>query len=81
MATIPAFGQMTIFDIPKEQNKRRPCEYSFQRYIGQRVRLYSSIEGIVRGTIVEVKSYYTIIKSNCKLYAGTPTNTAPDTEE
>lgn len=80
MATIPEFGQLTIFDIPEDAHKRRPCEYDFKRFVGQRVRLYlyGTVKGFVRGTIVEIEKYYTIIKANGKLYAGTPTNTAPD---
>lgn len=78
--TNPAFGQLTIFDIPEDAHKRKPCEYSFKRYVGQRVRL-NITEGIVSGTIVEIEKYYTIVKANGRLLVGTPTNTSPEKED
>lgn len=64
-------GQLTIFDTG---HKTRPCEYSFQRYIGQKVEFsgYSSHKGEV-GEIVDIFPYYTYIKmSNGEVLIGTP---------
>ena len=61
-------GQYTLFgNAPKL--KRRPCEYSFQRYIGQVVRDH-------RGThvIAEIEDYYTIYTDNT---VGTPHDMSP----
>lgn len=71
----PAFGQTTIFDIPADPNKRRPCEYSFKRYIGQRVRTASGKHGKIAG----IENYYThILSDEGELLVGTPTTTAPE---
>ena len=50
-------GQLTIFDTP-EEGRRRPCDYSFRRYIGQKVRRWRTGE-ILR--ITEIKPYYTYL--------------------
>lgn len=78
--TIPATGQFSIFDVtPDEQQKKKPCEYSFKRYIGQPVVLPSvyfpnSREyGCVHGTIHRIEPYYTIVKADGCYYVGTPT--------
>ena len=68
-------GQMNIFDQPKEN--RKPCEYMFYRYIGQKVLLRSGVEGIVVG----IDSYYTTVKTAGGLRVGTPTTTAPVDKE
>ena len=49
-------GQMSLFDLPKENPK--PCDYSFQRSIGQKVRRWRT--GEIR-TITEIKPYYTYL--------------------
>lgn len=68
-------GQLTVYDLGK---KKRPCEYSFQRYIGQRVRLHCT-EGTIEGVIEKIEPYYTYIKAEDKelYYAGTPYNVSP----
>ena len=55
--------------------KRKPCEYSFQRYIGQTVR--DSWHGRI-GKIVDIDHYYTDVEClDGEIYAWTPTNTVP----
>ena len=78
-------GQYTIFDIREEGKPRRPCEYSFERYIGQRVRLpdaYDRKTGqitCVHGKIVEIEKYYTTVRAtDGQMYVGTPTTMARD---
>lgn len=71
-------GQLTIWDAKKPT---RPCDYRFQRYIGQKVELMIGAYGhghkILKGTITGIKPYYTDVKVGSKTYAGTPYNTAP----
>lgn len=62
-------GQYSIFDI---NEKKRPCEYSWQRYIGQKVIVCG-----VLGVIKDIEAYYTIVEANDRLYAGTPTTCYP----
>ena len=65
-------GQYSIFDINPE---KRPCEYSFRRYIGQKVVFteYSSRHKGEVGEIVEIFPYYTHIKmSDGQILVGTP---------
>lgn len=64
-------GQYSLFDV--HSGKRKPYEYSFQRYIGQEVRLVNGVEGV----IVEMEKYYTTVEADGRLYAGTPTTMAP----
>ena len=47
-------GQVSMFDLPKE--KPRPCDYSFQQYIGQEVKRWRTGE-ILKITSIEL--YYT----------------------
>lgn len=49
-------GQLTMFDTPED--RKRPCDYSFRRYIGQKVRRWRTGE-ILR--ITEIKPYYTYL--------------------
>lgn len=72
-------GQLSIFDIHNE--KKRPCDYSFQRYIGQEVELGCG----VTGKITEIEPYYTIILARdidgvMREFAGTPTTCWPKRE-
>ena len=69
-------GQMSIFDLGAEEpeRKRKPCEYSFKRYIGQRVQLDNGMYG----KISTIEEYYTVIESdNGRYLIGTPTTMAP----
>ena len=68
-------GQLTIYDLGK---KKRPCDYSFQRYIGQNVFIHTS-KGPIKGRIDKIEPYYTYIKAEDKelYYAGTPYNVSP----
>ena len=68
------FGQLTVFDIHDPIGKRKPCEYSFQRYEGQRVKFWLSGEV---GKIVQIEPYYTIVDTGKCLMAGTPTTICP----
>ena len=64
-------GQYSIFD-NAPRVKRKPCEYAFQRYIGQVVRDH-------RGThvIKEIEPFYTIYTDNT---CGTPHDMSPEDE-
>lgn len=68
-------GQMNIFDM---NGSGRPCEYSFHRYIGQKVHVMEMI-----GTITEIGPYYTFVhdEANHRILAGTPTTCWPVEEE
>lgn len=65
-------GQYTVWDIPSAE--RKPSEYSFPRYMGQKVRFWR--DGIV-GTIICIEPYYTQVKTKYGILAGTPTTIAP----
>lgn len=49
-------GQLTMFDTP--EGRRRPCDYSFRRYIGQKVKRWRTGK-ICR--ITGIKPYYTYL--------------------
>lgn len=70
-------GQYTIWDI-HDGPKRKPCEYSFPRYIGQKVVFWR--DGL-QGVITEIGPYYTTVKVGREEYAGTPTTIAPVKED
>lgn len=76
MVTKELEGQISIYDLMAgKSTKRKPCEYSFQRYIGQTVR--DSWHGRI-GKIVDIDHYYTDVKClDGEIYAWTPTNTVP----
>ena len=58
-------GQLSMFDMP-EAERKRPCDYSFRRYIGQEVRRWRTGE-ILR--ITQIKPYYTYLDDGS---VGTP---------
>ena len=65
-------GQLTIYDIPKD--KPKPCDYKFQRYIGQKVKFvgkYSRNRDLT-GHIVEIFPYYTYVQTVKDVLVGTP---------
>ena len=66
------YGQLTVWDILSDEKK--PCDYRFQRYIGQKVRFWR--DDIV-GTITGIEPYYTQVKTKYGILAGTPTTIAP----
>lgn len=66
-------GQYTIFDIHQRESKRKPCEYSFERYIGQKVFCRGQV-----CEIIEIEKYYTILSGDM---VGTPTTIYPVNEE
>ena len=69
-------GQMTIFDVPRKNI--RPCEYSFQRYIGQVVRTKNG----QTGKVTKISAYYTDIETEKgDVYIGTPTTITPIEQE
>lgn len=75
MKNKPLPGQISIWDIHGENAKRKPCDYSFQRYIGQTVRC--NLTGRIR-VIVSIDMYYTDVECiDGEIYAWTPTNTVP----
>ena len=63
-------GQMSVFDL---LNEGRPCEYSWQREIGQMVEFD---DGRI-GTITRIEPYYTEVLTKNGLMVGTPTTMAP----
>lgn len=69
-------GQMNIFDTGKAI---RPCDYSFKRYIGQRVKFKTYGHRISQiGRITAIDKYYTFVKlENGKTIIGTPTTIIP----
>jgi len=72
-------GQYSIYDMP-HNGEKKPYGYSFQRYIGQRVKMKNHgdpEEYAVYGKIVEIGPYYTIITDGKRLYAGTRYNLSP----
>ena len=52
-------GQYSIFDIKELNQKLKPCEYDFNRYIGQRVAT-----GTHTGVITRIAPYYTYIRTD-----------------
>ncbi len=66
--------QATIYDLNFNNPNKRPCDYSFQRYIGQKVKI-SVTEGVLEGKITEIEPYYTTVLIKGREYAGTPYNT------
>lgn len=60
-------GQLTIYDLPKD--KLRPCDYKFQRYIGQPVGFWRTGKC---GVIVEIQKYYTMVLTDEGVLVGTP---------
>lgn len=75
--------QLTLFDINPglaDGTRNRPCDYRFQRSIGQRVRMmfgpYADHD-IRVGTIKKIEPYFTTVVINGKEYAGTPYSLSP----
>ena len=70
-------GQMSIFDIGRPDGSRKPCDYSFQRYIGQKVvgwHGYNNRASTPALTITKIEPYYTIaVDKKGREYALTPT--------
>ena len=61
-------GQYSLFD-NTPLLKRKPCEYSFHRYIGQKVSSFGKTH-----TIVGIDTYYTFFEDRT---GGTPHDTLP----
>lgn len=61
-------GQYSLFD-NAPLLKRKPCEYSFHRYIGQKVSSFGKTH-----TIVDIDAYYTFFEDRT---GGTPHDTFP----
>lgn len=67
-------GQMSIFDIMPKDEDPKPCEYSFQRYVGQRVQLSNG----EYGKIMTIEDYYTTVEGdNGRYMIGTPSTMYP----
>ena len=66
-------GQISIFDFRRTNEKLKPCEYGFVRYIGQKVWLNGEIK-----TIAEIEPYYKITADGL---VGTPSTIYPVKEE
>lgn len=71
-------GQLSLFDIPQEKEKRKPCEYGFKRYLGQKVHISIS-DGDFIGEVIKIEPYYTLIKIKGypHILVGTPTTFGP----
>ena len=65
--------QLNLFDY---QGKQRPCDYGWNRYIGQRVKILETT-----GIIVDFGPYYTHIKTADGFLVGTPTTCSPIKEK
>lgn len=64
-------GQYSLFDYCVDPENFKPCEYSFKRYIGQKVGGdFSPTKKM--GTIVKIEQYYTIIDVGDRFMVGTP---------
>ena len=63
-------GQLSVFDL---LNEGQPCDYSWQREIGQMVEFD---DGRI-GTITKIEPYYTEVLTKDGLLVGTPTTMAP----
>lgn len=61
--------QLNLFDY---MGKQRPCDYNFNRYIGQRVHVMEDV-----GVIVGIEPYYTHVDNGHCIIAGTPTTCWP----
>jgi hypothetical protein len=70
-------GQYSLFDYCNDPKDLKPCEYSFKRYIGQKV--YGDFTASRKeGIIVKIEQYYTIIDvGGGRLMAGSPHNIWP----
>jgi len=71
-------GQLSLFDIQTGNEKRKPYEYDFFRYIGQKVELWR--EGKV-GIITKIEPYYTDVLVDDEEFIGTPTTICPVNKE
>lgn len=69
----PIDGQMSIFDCRHTNEKLKPCDYRFVRYIGQKVWLLGEVKNIAK-----IEPYYTIMTDRT---VGTPTTIYPVKEE
>lgn len=65
-------GQLSVFDILAEKAEKKPCEYRFQRSIGQLVMVNG-----MEGKIVKIEPYYTEIMTDEGMVVGTPSTTVP----
>ena len=72
-------GQMSIFDFIDRPAKRRPCDYRFHRYLGQKVYLRGR-EGVFR--VRAIFQYYThVVDGHGEPWIGTPYDIWPVNEK
>ena len=62
---MPAYPVVERNNMPK----KRPCEYSFKRYIGQKI----IVQNGEIGKIVKIEPYYTFVETKKCIWAMTPT--------
>lgn len=77
-------GQMNVYDLhwKYEGRKKKPCEYSFMRYIGQSVQFYNCTrDEHWTGHIIEIFPYYTYVHTVKGVLVGTPSTIKPLIEE
>ena len=73
-------GQMNLWDcmsVNKPDEKRKPYEYSFNRYVGQKVWVFDDRGNRKEGTVTKVEHYYTIVDCFGETFSCTTLNIAP----
>lgn len=70
-------GQLSLYDYLTDQENLRPCDYSFKRYIGQKVGIGYAGYPTKIGVITDIEPYYTIVDAGDRYMIGTPTNMWP----
>lgn len=73
-------GQMNLWDclsLNKPEEKRKPYEYDFNRYVGQKVWVFDDRGNRKEATVTKVEVYYTIVDCYGETLACTTQNIAP----
>ena len=72
--------QFSIFDLRDESKPKKPCEYSFKRYLGQEVVFWRHKDKNgepLSGKIIRIEKYYTFVKTRKGELVGTPVTISP----
>lgn len=73
-------GQMNLWDCMsanKPEGKRKPYEYDFNRYVGQKVWVFDERGNRKEGTVTKIEHYYTIVNVYGESLTCTTHNLAP----
>lgn len=73
-------GQINLWDclsMNKPEEKRKPYEYDFNRYVGQKVWVFDNRGNRKEGTVTKVEHYYTMVDCYGETLACTTQNIAP----